>query len=100
MFLMALLMQGCPPPRVPSAPTGGLRFEGTPLDARVYVNEKLSGTLELYVDRPLLLRPGTYRVKIVAEGYYPEYREVEVGDDVVSLSVTLTAVPEPLGVQL
>jgi hypothetical protein len=100
MFLMALVLQGCPPPRVPTAPTGGLRFEGEPLDARVYVNEKLSGTLELYVDRPLLLRPGKYRVKLTADGYYPEYREIEVGDEIVPVTVTLTAVPEPLGVQL
>ncbi len=97
---MALLMQGCPPPRVPTAPTGGLRFEGTPLEARVYVNEKLSGTLELYVDRPLLLRPGSYRLKFTAEGYYPEYVEVEVADEIVPVTVTLTAVPEPLGVGL
>jgi len=85
---------------MPAPPTGGLRFAGEPLDARVYINEKLSGTLGLFVDRPLLLRPGTYRVKLVADGFYPEYREIEVGQEIVPFTITLTAVPEPLGVEL
>lgn len=100
MILMSLVLASCNGPRVPAPPTGGIRLAAEPADARVYVNEKLSGTASVYEDRPLLLRSGTYRIKIVAEGYYPEYVEVEVGDVIVPLEVSLTAIPEPLGVEL
>jgi hypothetical protein len=85
---------------MPARPTGGLRFEVTPASARVYINEKLSGTVASYEERPLLLRPGTYRVKLVVDGYYTEYVEVDVGDEVVPVEADLVAVPEPLGVEL
>ena len=66
----------------------------------VYVNEKLSGTASMYEERPLLLRPGMYRIKLVADGWYPGYFEVEIVDEVVPLEADLVAVPEPLGVEL
>jgi hypothetical protein len=91
---------GCNGPRVPARPTGGIRLDAEPRSAKVYVNEKLSGTVSTFEDRPLLLRPGRYRIKLVAQGYYPGYVEVDVGDEIVPVEASLVPIPEPLGVEL
>ena len=98
--VMSTCFAACNGPRVPARPTGGIRLAADPPSARVYVNEKLSGTASIFVERPLLLKPGAYRIKLVAEGYYPGYVDVEVADEVVPVEVKLTEIPEPLGVEL
>ncbi len=100
-FMVALAIQGCPDrPVVPSAPTGGVRIEVEPGDARIYVDEALVGDAGTYADRPLPLPPGDHRIKVTADGFYPEYLEVEVKGEMIPIVVSLTPVPEPLGVEL
>ena len=92
---------GCPAtPEVPKQPTGGLMLMIEPADARIYVDEKLQGDATTYAQRPLLLHPGEHRVKIVADGYYSEYLELEVHEELIDLTISLTKVPEPLGVEI
>jgi len=99
--MLALLASGCPgTPKEPSKPTGGLRLDVDPPEARVWVNDKLFGTASTWEGRVILLGPGTKRLKLAADGYYTEYREIEVVDEVVLVEVSLTPVPEPLGVAL
>jgi hypothetical protein len=96
-----LAVAGCPAtPEVPRQPTGGLRLMVEPADARIYVDEKLEGDATTYAQRPLLLHPGHHRIKIMADGYYSEYIEVEVGEMLIDLTVSLTPVPEPLGIEI
>ena len=93
--LLALLAGGCPAgPQAPPPPTGGLRFEGTPADALVAVNESLAGTIGQLGELPVLLHPGTYRLQVTAPGYFPWYGEAEVGATVEPLRVELRPIPQ------
>lgn len=99
--MLALLAAGCPPhPVTPAQPRGGLLIEVEPSHARIYVDEQLVGDATTYAQRPLKLAPGHHRIKVLADGYYPEYLEVQVTEELVPVGLVLTAVPEPLGVEL
>jgi len=77
-------------------PRGYIVLEVEPPQARVFVNEVLQGSAEGLAGKRLALVPGSYRVKLTAPGYFPEYREVTVGKEVVTLEVVLRKVPPPL----
>jgi hypothetical protein len=96
-FLICLLVMigGCPTgPQAPPPPSGGLRFEGSPPEALVTIDEQLAGTLRQIGELPVLLRPGTHRVQVTAPGYFPWYAEIEVGETVQTIPVTIRPVPE------
>jgi hypothetical protein len=93
--LLLFVLAACPTgPQQAPPPTGGLRFEGTPADALVTINEELAGTVGQLNELPVLLHPGTYRVQVAAPGYFTWYGEIIVGDAVAPLAVELRAVPE------
>jgi hypothetical protein len=76
-------------------PRGTLRIEGQPGTAIVEVDEKRLGPAEMFEDKGLLLKPGQHRVILRAEGYFPEYRLIEITEDEVTvLEVQLRPVPE------
>jgi hypothetical protein len=80
---------------VDPGPRGTLRFQGSPAEASVEVDEDRVGPLRMFTTHGLLLRPGQHRVVVRAEGYFPEYRLVEIKEsEVTVLAVDLRAVPE------
>ncbi len=53
------------------------------------------GPIHMFESKGLLLRPGEHRIIVRAEGYFSEYRIVEIKDGmVVVLEVELRPVPE------
>ncbi|MCP4606932.1 MAG: PEGA domain-containing protein [Proteobacteria bacterium] len=81
--------------KIDVGPRGTLRFEGEPKDALIELDEVHMGPIRMFESKGLLLRPGEHRVIVRAEGYFPEYRLVEIRDgEVISLKVELRPVPE------
>ncbi|MBI5501179.1 MAG: PEGA domain-containing protein [Deltaproteobacteria bacterium] len=95
LFAVLLLLPACPTtPQPPPPPTGGLRCEGTPVNALVTVDEQIAGTIEQLGELPVMLQPGVHRVQVAAPGFFPWYGDVEVGATVEPLRIELLAVPE------
>ena len=81
--------------RTTAEPRGTLRFGGEPKDALVEVDEVSLGTLQLFAQTGILLKPGRHNVVVRKEGYFPEYRLVEIEPQaVVVLTVQLRPIPE------
>lgn len=98
-FLIALafLATACGAGQRPAdvGPRGTLRFEVQPAAAIVEVDEQRVGPAEMFQARGLLLKPGRHRVILRAEGYFTEYRLVEITEDQVTvLELELRPVPE------
>jgi hypothetical protein len=96
LFVLLFLLAGaCPaPPAPPPPPTGGVRLEGGPPEATVVVNERVQGTVGQLSQIPLQLRPGAYRLEVTADGYFPWYGEIEIGDVLQTVQVELRPVPQ------
>jgi hypothetical protein len=75
-------------------PRGTLRFEGNPEDAHLVVDETSLGPVSMFKEQGIKLRPGTHRIVVQKEGYFPEYRLVEVEANTVSVvEIELREVP-------
>lgn len=87
---------GCAGARVAAPePRGTLRFSGEPGEAHVEVDETHLGPMSMFQTNGLLLKPGPHRVIVRAEGYFPEYRIVNIEKDtVVVAEITLRPIPE------
>ncbi len=97
--VLSIIAAGCPVHvDEPAPPKGGISLSVEPTAARVYVDGQLVGTAATYAGGHLPLHPGHYRIKLVAEGWFDEYLEIDVGDEIVPLGVDMVQVPEPLGV--
>lgn len=76
-------------------PRGTVRFAGDPTNAIVTVDEDRIGPIHMYNQRGVLLRPGTHRIVVSAEGFFPEYRLIELKkDQVLELAFKLRAIPK------
>jgi len=75
-------------------PRGTLRFKGEPRDALIEVDETHLGPIHMFEKRGLLLRPGKHNLVLRADGYFPEYRIVELNDGQV-LVIEVQLRPEP-----
>ena len=95
--LLSILLSGActPKPARGPGPRGTLRFIGEPKDARLEVDETSLGPIGLFEKKGLLLRPGTHRVIVRAEGYFPAYKLVDIENKkIVVLRITLRPIPE------
>ncbi len=80
--------------RLDPGPRGTLRFKGEPRDALIEVDETHLGPIHMFEKQGLLLRPGKHNLILRAEGYFPEYRIVELNDGQV-LVIEVELRPEP-----
>jgi hypothetical protein len=94
--LLVLLLAACGETQTAkSDPRGVLRFSGQPKDALVEIDEVHLGPIHMFEKKGLLLRPGIHRIIVRAEGYFPEYRRVEIIDGkLIVLKITLRPVPD------
>jgi hypothetical protein len=94
-FLAAALFTACGAAQKPAPdPRGALRIEGNPKDANVEVDETHLGPINMFEKQGVLLRPGEHQVVVRADGYFPEYRIVEIGEgEVTVLKIDLRPVP-------
>jgi hypothetical protein len=75
-------------------PRGTVRFKGEPADATVSIDETHLGPIGMFEEHGVKLRPGTHRIVVEKEGYFPEYRLVEVArNKLVTLEIKLREVP-------
>ena len=80
---------------VDPGPRGTLRFKVDPGDALVEVDEVRLGPAEMFEEHGLLLKPGAHRVILKLEGFFTEYRVVEIVEgEVLLLEASLRPVPE------
>ena len=93
--LLALALSGCGASRPRTQePRGTVRFSGEPDDAELVINETRLGPIGMFQESGVLLRPGTQRVEVRKEGYFTEYRLVEVtADKLVEVEVHLREIP-------
>lgn len=78
----------------PKPPTyGSLKIKSTPDKAKVYLNNKYSGTTPLTLNQ---LKPGDYQIKLSKERYQDWSKKVTaVSSKTNTLSVSLIAIPKP-----
>lgn len=62
--------------------TGLLAVSSYPKQAKVLINDKLSTT----TDDTLYLKPDTYQIKIIKEGFHPWSKEVNIEKELVSIA--------------
>lgn len=75
-------------------PRGTLRFKGEQKGALIEVDEVHLGPISMFESKGLMLRPGEHQIIIRLEGYFPEYRIVEIAAmEVVVLDINLRPVP-------
>ncbi len=92
---LLVLMTGCGGVQKSAPdPRGTVRFKGTPGDARLEINETHLGPLHMFEKKGVLLRPGPQRIVVSKEGYFTEYRIVEVrADTLQTVEVNLREIP-------
>lgn len=80
---------------VDPGPRGTLRFECGPKATVLEVDETLLGPADMFRENGLLLKPGTHRVVLRADGYFPDYRLVEVLEgEVTVIKADLRKIPD------
>ena len=76
-------------------PRGTLRFKGNPPEAQIEIDEVRIGPIRMFEKSGVLLLPGRHRVIVRADGYFTEYRIVEVVQDGIEiLEIDLRPIPE------
>jgi PEGA domain len=76
-------------------PRGTVRFSGEPGDARIEVDETHLGPLNMFEKKGVLLKPGSHRIIVRADGYFPEYQIIEIKEnELLVVEIELRAVPE------
>ncbi len=96
LFVCGLAAAGCGGARARSGPSprGTVRFDVTPKDAGVEVDEQRLGPAEMFEEHGVLLRPGQHRVILRHPDYFPEHRLIEVTEDeVVVVAASLRPIP-------
>ena len=94
-LLAVLFVFGCGGARLPEPePRGTVRFTGEPKDALLSINEIHLGPMYMFEKSGVLLRPGPQRIVVSKDGYFTEYRLVDVKvDTLVTVDVSLREIP-------
>ena len=95
-ILLSLFLAACATKApVQPGPRGTLRLHGHPADAHVEIDEVTLVPIHMFKEKGLLLRPGTHRLVVRAEDYFPEYRLVEIADgQLLVLEIALRPMPD------
>ena len=91
----SLLLSGCGTSQYgKEGPRGTVRFKGEPGDALLIVDETHLGPIGMFEESGVKLRPGSHRIVVQKEGFFPEYRIIEVTkDSLTTLEIALREVP-------
>jgi hypothetical protein len=93
---LLFLSTACGPVQKPfdPGPRGTLRFKVKPSDAVLFVDETRLGPVFMFEKRGVLLKPGTHRIMVAANGYFKEYRLITVKEGkLMVIKVDLTEIP-------
>lgn len=90
LLIGSLLVAGC------GGKTMLLRFDGSPDDALVTINDRYIGKLGRLEKAGVLLEAGEYRVTIEQVGFFPQDQIVTIADDQppTPIHVELTQIPD------
>jgi hypothetical protein len=90
----AFVFEGCGAARSVPEVRGTVRFTGDPSDAELTVNETHLGPIGMFKDSGVRLRPGKQRVEVSKDGYFTEYRLVDVeADKIIQVEIHLREIP-------
>ena len=94
-FALAFVL-GCGAPGNGASKTIALTMTGSPLDARVTVDDQIVGTLDMVQARGVAMPPGQHRVSVEHEGFFPFDTIVDAkeGEKVVRIEAKLVPVPD------
>lgn len=95
-LLLAVLAASCGgAQKTPAVPRGALRFEVSPPEAIIEVDETRLGPAAMLAERGVLLEVGPHRVVVSLEDHFPEYRLVEIREgEIFVLKLALAPTPE------
>jgi hypothetical protein len=90
LFALALSLGGCGTKKLL------LKFDGSPDDALVTINDRYIGKLGRLEKAGVLLEAGEYRVTIEQVGYFPQDQVVNIQEDKppTPIQVELTQIPD------
>lgn len=92
-FVFAALV-GCGAAQRTEDIRGTVRFKGEPQDAELTVNETHLGPIGMFEESGVRLRPGKQRVEVSKDGYFTEYRLVDVeANKLVEMEIRLREIP-------
>jgi hypothetical protein len=94
-LLSAAMFVGCGGAQTPpTQPLGTVRFKGEPKDAELSVNEKYLGPIHMFEEKGVLLKPGPQRIVVSKNGFFTEYRIVEVKENTLTtVEINLREIP-------
>ncbi len=76
-------------------PRGILAFKGEPKQTHIEINDISLGPLHMFENNGVLLRPGQHRIVARADGFFPEYKIVEIKTgETTTLEVILRPIPD------
>ncbi|MBN2801607.1 MAG: hypothetical protein JXR91_00790 [Deltaproteobacteria bacterium] len=79
---------------VNSIPRGTVRFDCEPIDASLEIDETRMGPVGMFKDSGVLLKTGDHRIIVEKEGFFKEYRLINVGvNSVQVVKISLKSVP-------
>lgn len=81
---------------VAKIPTGKILLDVGPGHAHITIDEKLQGTASMYEKKPMKIPRGKHRLKLQADGYFPEYVEIEVTDSMKKIAIEMKKMPPPI----
>jgi hypothetical protein len=95
-FALFAFVVACGAPGNGASKTISLRMTGTPVDARVTVDDQIVGTLDMVQARGVAMPPGQHRVSVEHEGYFPFDTIVDAkeGEKVLRVEAKLVPVPD------
>ncbi|MFA5746744.1 MAG: PEGA domain-containing protein, partial [Candidatus Paceibacterota bacterium] len=78
--------------------TGGISIKASPINARVFLNQKLAGTTMPMADYVFVqgLLPKTYEVKVEKDGYAPWSKTLEVEETKVTEAKSVVLFPQSI----
>lgn len=77
------------------ASQASLRVTVDPENARVDIDERYAGSARVLAARPKELSPGSHRVSVTADGYYPHDMDVDLLPGETHIEISLRPRPTP-----
>lgn len=96
LFLSTWLLMGCYGQTTPqTGPRGTVRFTSNQSNAVLEIDDYRIGPIGMFEKTGVLLKPGEHRIVVYREGFFKEYKLIEVNTDVLQvIDVSLTPIPD------
>lgn len=80
---------------LPTGPRGTLRFKCNESEAVLQINDTRLGPIGMFEESGVLLKPGQHRVMVYKDGFFKEYKLVDVAENELQvIEIAMTAIPD------